>query len=198
MLGFAALFALLVGGALLAPVATIALMAALRPPMGRVFGWIGRMAARGVVATLSRTAVAIAALTMAISVTVGVGVMIGSFRHTVQRWLDATLQADIYVSPPSLTSRRGDAALDPALVARLARAPGVAGVTVLRSAFVVSAVGETHVLAVDLADRRYRPVAVKDGDADEALARFRHGGAVLVSEPFAYRCSRRRAPTWTP
>ncbi|MBM3451241.1 MAG: ABC transporter permease, partial [Armatimonadetes bacterium] len=186
VLGFVALFLVMIGGALLAPGVTVALMAVLRPIAGRAFGWMGRMAVRGVVATLSRTAVAIAALMMAIAVTVGVGVMVGSFRHTVMRWLESALQADIYISPPSLVSRQSEGSLDPALIARLALVSGVADTTVLRSTFVPSSVGTVHVLAVDLADRRYRPVTLKEG-APDALDRFRAGGAVLISEPFAYR-----------
>jgi hypothetical protein len=58
------------------------------------------MAARGVVTSLSRTAPAMAALVVAVAVTVGLGIMIQSFRGSVVRWLDVTLQADLYVSPP--------------------------------------------------------------------------------------------------
>ena len=70
------------------------------------------MAARDVVAALSRTSVAIAALMVAVSVTVGVSIMVGSFRTTVLAWLDTTLQADVYVSPPGLGANRVDATLD--------------------------------------------------------------------------------------
>ncbi len=65
------------------------------------------MAARDVVATLSRTSVAIAALMIAVSVTIGVGLMVGSFRQTVVQWLDVTLRADIYISAPGLSGTPG-------------------------------------------------------------------------------------------
>ncbi len=47
-------------------------------------GVIGRMAPRTIIRTLSRTSVAVAALMVAVSVIIGVGVMIGSFRTTVE------------------------------------------------------------------------------------------------------------------
>ena len=75
-------------------------------------GLPGRMAARGVVARLSRTGVAVAALMVAVAATVGVGVMIRSFRATVVRWLETSLAADVYVAAPTLrvgSRRRLDA-----------------------------------------------------------------------------------------
>ncbi len=45
----------------------------------------------GVRASLSRTAVALAALMVAVATTVGVGLMVGSFRGTVVAWLEASL-----------------------------------------------------------------------------------------------------------
>ncbi|HET9225721.1 MAG TPA: FtsX-like permease family protein, partial [Thermoanaerobaculia bacterium] len=79
LVSFAGLFAVILGAALLAPGATVFLMSVLRPVMGALFGILGRMAAGGVMASLSRTAVAIAALVIAVSATIGIGVMIDSF-----------------------------------------------------------------------------------------------------------------------
>ena len=73
-------------------------------PLGRLWGALGRMAPRNVVTSISRTAVAVAALMVAVSVTIGVSLMIGSFRSTVVTWLDQVLQGDVYVSAPSRTS----------------------------------------------------------------------------------------------
>ena len=62
VLSFAGLFALLLGAALVTPILTYTLMGLLAPVLGSVFGSLGRMAARAVVASLSRSAVAVAAL----------------------------------------------------------------------------------------------------------------------------------------
>ena len=60
-------------------------------------GTMGQYPLRSLGASLSRTAVAIAALVIAVSATAGVGIMIGSFRTSVADWLDQSLQADIYL-----------------------------------------------------------------------------------------------------
>ncbi|HIK14688.1 MAG TPA: ABC transporter permease [Leptolyngbyaceae cyanobacterium M33_DOE_097] len=113
---FAGLFAVLLGAALLVPPAISLLMQMLAPLGYRLFGVVGRLAPRDILRSLSRTSVAIAALMVTVSVIVGVSVMIGSFRGTVVQWLDQTLQADIYVSPPTTTASRVFGKLDPQVV----------------------------------------------------------------------------------
>lgn len=135
---FAGLFAVLLGLALLTPAATVALTHLAAEPMGRLFGLLGRMAARGVEASLSRTGVAIAALMVAVSVTVGVGIMIDSFRGTVERWLESTLRADLYVTPggPGGEGARGggfdQADFPRPLAERIAAQEGVARLSTVR------------------------------------------------------------------
>jgi len=185
-LAYAGLFAILLGAALLTPVATIVLIAIIRPLAGRVAGMPGRMAAGAVVQSLSRTSVALAALTIAVAATVGVGIMIESFRETVVRWLAASLQADVYVSPPSLVSNRPDATLDPALVARLTSSSGVAHANSVRAVRVQSPTGAVQLVAIDADARGYRGFRLKAGNVETVRAALA-GGAIVVSEPFAYR-----------
>jgi putative ABC transport system permease protein len=186
---FVALFMIVIGCALLAPALTVGLMALLRPLLGWLFGLLGRMAARDIVATLSRTSVAIASLMVAVSVTVGVGLMVGSFRQTVITWLDQSLVADIYVSSPGTgTTPDPDATLEPALVQELAQMPQVADVTRLRYIQVDTPSGPTTLIAVDRAER-FRgdetvPLRYKRA-VPEPVAAF-DAGAVFISEPLAY------------
>ncbi len=123
VVSFGGIFLLTIGFALLAPIVTLALARGVLPLTSRLFGVLGRMAPRSVTAALSRTAVAIAALMVAVSVTIGVGLMVGSFRMTVVSWLEQTLWGDVYVSAPQLTATRSAAPLDPA---RLGCGGGVA------------------------------------------------------------------------
>lgn len=187
VLAFSALFAIVIGAALLTPLLTVGLMALARPLLGRAFGLLGRMAARDLVAALSRTAVAVAALMVAISVTIGVGIMVGSFRQTVVAWLDQSLVADVYVSAPSNVGNRVDTTVDRAVLERLRAVDGVAAATVFRNVSVETAAGPTTLVAVD-----------GDASRGRAAMRFREGGdattwmawergAVLISEPLAYR-----------
>jgi putative ABC transport system permease protein len=122
---FSGLFAVLIAAALLAPPVTALLMKLVAPVSGRLLGVLGRLAPRDIVRSLSRTSIAIAALMTAVSVIVGVSIMVGSFRGTVVQWLDQTLQADIYISPPTVTANRVAGSLDPAIVATVKTWPGV-------------------------------------------------------------------------
>ena len=122
---FAGLFAVLIAAALLAPPLTSAFMGLVAPLSGRLLGVLGRLAPRDIVRSLSRTSIAVAALMTAVSVIVGVSIMVGSFRGTVIEWLDQTLQADIYVSPPNVTANRVIGALAADAVATARTWPGV-------------------------------------------------------------------------
>jgi len=187
LLSFVGLFGVLLGMALTVPLLTVLLMGWARPALSRATGILGAMAARGVVTALSRTAPAMAALVVAVSVTVGLGVMITSFRGTVVRWLDTTLQADVYVSPPSVISNRAEGTLDPDVLARLVAVPGIAGVSRYRGREFTSAYGVTRVVAVDLHPLGEGALDLLQGERSRALQAFREEGAVLISEPFAYR-----------
>jgi putative ABC transport system permease protein len=185
-LGFAALFLVLIGCALVTPAAAIGLLRILGPLAGRCFGLLGRMAARGIVSSLSRTAVAIAALMIAVSTAVGVGIMIASFREAVVQWLEGTLRADIYVSPPSLVGSRPDATLDPEVIRRLSHAPGVVSASTSRGAVVPSPRGPVQVAALGLESGRVPGFRLSQGQPETVWPAFERGD-VIVSEPFAYR-----------
>jgi putative ABC transport system permease protein len=187
VLSFAGLFVITIGSAAVTPLATLLLMRLARPAMGRLFGMLGRMAARDVVATLSRTSVAIAALMIAVSVTIGVGLMVGSFRQTVVRWLDVSLHNDVFVSAPGVSGGRVDAPLPPGVVEQLSSAPGVARARRYRNVSVGGEFGPTTVVGIEVqnaADRdSYQFI---EGDPAAVWPGFAQG-QVLVSEPLAYR-----------
>jgi putative ABC transport system permease protein len=181
---FAGLFALILGVAALAPLATRLFALLLRRLLGAA-GPVGRLAAGGVAAALSRTAPAVAALAVAVAVGIAVGVMIGSFRASVVDWLDATLQGDLYVSAPGQLATRPGRTLDPGAVAAARAAPGVAGATAFRHVDVAAGAGAVRLIAIDL-DARHR-AAFQFLDAAPAVWPEFAAGAILVSEPFAYR-----------
>ena len=102
--GLGSAFAVALGGALCAPAFTRWISFRITPILQRLFGTLGLLSARGIAANLSRTGLAVGALGMALSMTIGVALMISSFRGTLDRWMDQTLYADIYIRPagPSL------------------------------------------------------------------------------------------------
>ncbi|MDZ4769146.1 MAG: FtsX-like permease family protein [Chloroflexota bacterium] len=188
---FGALFGVIVGGALLTPAMLVLSMVLLTPVSDRLFGVVGRMATRAISRSLSRTSVAVAALTVAVSVIVGVSVMIGSFRGTVADWLETTLGADIYISPPQVTATRAEANVDPALADRVRLVNGIERLVLGRNVRAIAPdYPELPPVNLQIATdevvssaRRFVWMSVPGGDYLSALA----DGAVMVSEPFAFR-----------
>ncbi len=181
--GFAALFFVLMAGALATPAATAALMTALAVPAYRIFGLNGLMAVRGVRASLSRTGVATAALAVAVAAVVGVGLMISSFRASLIAWLDVTLTADQYVTVPSDTPGAGFSDTD---IAGLGAIAGVDAVSLSRFLQLPTSHGEISVRAVAPGARGWG-ITLVDGNHDAALAALERGNAVIVTEPLAWR-----------
>jgi putative ABC transport system permease protein len=134
---------------------------------------------------LGATAIAAGALAVAVSMLAGVTIMVASFRETVDRWLEATLRADVYVTTPSWRRARGEATLAPGVVERLAALPGVRAVDRLRQAQVLVAGRHVTISGVDSAlPEAEGRVALVDGEPG-ALAALRGTDGVLVSEPLA-------------
>lgn len=184
---YGALFGFLAAVALCTPLLVVGLSRALRPLLGRLFGVIGRMATRGLVTNLSRTGVAIAALTVAVAATVGVGLMIDSFRGTVEDWLTQSLQADVYVQPPSQVFRRSQATLDSSVIRRLRAMKAVTASSSVRRVRVEANVGPTDLLVVEPGPETEDVYQFKEGSPKASWRQFRDGHAVFISEPYSYR-----------
>ena len=178
--GLTALFLLILGFAVCIPIVVRMLSRRLAPLAGRAFGTSARLAISGVGASLSRTGVAIVALAVAVSATVGVTVMVDSFRASVSDWLGNSLQSDIYIGVP-----RGS--LDAELIRELLTVPGISEYSARRTAWHETSQGRTLIIAMQMAPGSYAGVEILDADAGLAWRRVNQEGAVLVSEPFAWR-----------
>jgi putative ABC transport system permease protein len=193
LVSFIATFAIIVGFAMLAPLATKHFMLSATPGLGRLWGVLGRMAPRNVVNSLSRTSIAVMSLMIAVSVTIGVSLMVGSFRQTIITWLNDTLQGDIYISAPNLSATAPTSALDPTVIEQIKGWPGVARVDVLGAVSVESPQGPVQVSATDNSDLVEERNFLSTSAPEEELWQEMTRGAILVSEPFAnlYRLPRR-------
>ena len=127
-----------------------------------------------------------AALGVAVSMLIGITLMVGSFRRTVEIWITATVNADVYISTESWGRAHSAAALDDILVREIGSLPGVAQMDRLRQLRVyagdrrISLAGVDMSLSADLGQ-----FELIEGDLGEALRRCREEGAVIVSEPLA-------------
>jgi putative ABC transport system permease protein len=184
VISFGGTSAVVIGLAALTPFVTVRLMRILGRPLARLFGLLGRLAPRNVIRSQSRTAVAVAALMIAVSVTIGVQVMISSFRTTVILWLDQAMQGDIYISEQGVSATRLDTPLDPQVIARTKSYPLAGSSVTVRTVTVESEDGPVELIAAEV-KRRMDPrlfLSVQ-GDPFQALK----DGAILLSEPLANR-----------
>jgi putative ABC transport system permease protein len=189
VISFTALFGIVLGFALLTPFVTQRLMDAIRPLTGKVAGVLGLMAPRSIVRSLSRTSVAIAALMVAVSVIVGVSAMVGSFRADVAVWLVNTIQADILISPPSISANRQDVPVEARVADIVRTTPGVESVAVVRHVDVIR-VGDPLPVYLSAYDedisKGKRKFVWASGSFDEVWRQMGEG-AVVLSETFARR-----------
>lgn len=187
MVGFSGTVLTVLGAALLSSGAVVALVTLLAPVLGSVFGLVGRLAPRNVLNSLSRTTVAVSALMVAVAVTIGISIMIDSFRHTVVVWLEQTLQSDVYISAPLITETIPSSPIDPAVIERLLRWPGVREVDTLRSTAVQARQGQVNLAATENPHiGSERLFLALDGPPAQVWSRLQ-AGDVLVSEPLADR-----------
>lgn len=106
IIGFASVFLVIAGFTLLTPAFSGRMVGMLSKILTASHKWlILKMAIRGISRRMSRSALAIASLSVAVSVTIGVGTMVDSFRSTVTGWLESRLSADIYISLPAETRK---------------------------------------------------------------------------------------------
>ncbi|MBF0109879.1 MAG: ABC transporter permease [Magnetococcales bacterium] len=187
--GFAALGLIIPGSALMIPRFMTVLVAGLRP-MARYFGeWKLNLALGSIPRNLSRTGVAMAALTVAVATAIGMGILVESFRATVERWLNETIASDIYVSSGETSSGAGveTGTLDPELIRALAGVPGVASVGLGRRLALETPEGMINLFVLDVDRERFLDRWFLAGDPETLWPRFANGDIVLVSESFAFR-----------
>ncbi|BCR03478.1 ABC transporter permease [Desulfuromonas versatilis] len=189
---FLLLFTAITGYALLTPAAAAGLLRLAQPLLKRTFGVLGKMAARNLVAGLSRTGVASAALVIAVAATVGVGIMIGSFRVTVEQWLQSYLRADIYLTTASASFGPGRTPLNPELIARVAELPGIERLTRARHLNLETEQGFSELFSAEIPAESFAGYWFAEGDREAIYQAFQHQDAVIVSEPFAYHRGLRR------
>jgi len=182
VVAFGGLLFIVFGAALLVPLFSKIIASALLNVFHIRSGLGIGLALRNVTRSLSRSAVSISALMIAVSVIVGVGIMVDSFRYSVVDWLKNTIKADIYI----VGVNREFPVIDASITRRLAEIPGIKEQYVIRSFKIAS--GNYAGVSVMAQDREIiqRKWTWKSGDKKELYDQFRKGG-VFVSEIFAWK-----------
>lgn len=150
--------------------------------------WSGplvRLASRSLGQSLSRSAPAVVALTLALAAAIGVSVLVGSFRVSVADWLGQTLSSDLYVIATSPASARGAPALPGEWIAQLAAWPAVASVSTGSTLEVVAEGEMIRVFVLDPHPGGLSALNLVRGDPENLEQRLRTTDAMLVTEAFA-------------
>lgn len=178
VVAFAGLFFVIAAGALLVPAATRVVARLAEPLVESGFGIAGSLAARGMAASLSRTGVATAALSVAVATVVGIGLMIASFRVSVEDWLAGTLTADIYLNID------GEDLFEDGHRDALTAVAGVRGVSLTRFTRLPTTNGEVSLRAQNPGPDGWglRLTA----EVPDAVERMEAAEGIMVSEPLAF------------
>ena len=187
--GYVAVLFVVVGFSALAPMIVIATSSALRWPFRAAFGVVGHLASASIPASLRRTSIATAALSLAIGMMVAVALMVGSFRETVRIWVGQTVSSDLWLRPAKGLSN-AQAALFPGSISDdLAKVSFIAAFDRVRGRDVawgdaIVAVGSGD---FDVAARHGDLPMIAPRSSAEALRNAVTRNGVLVSETFALK-----------
>jgi putative ABC transport system permease protein len=187
--GYVAVLCVVAGFSLLAPaiVRTTARLAS--APLERTFGIVGRLAAASLPASLRRTSVASAALSLATGMMVAVALMVGSFRETVRIWVDQTVSSDLWLRPSKGLKNASVALFPPEVADALRHVPFIAAIDRARGMDILY--GDTMITIgsgdFDVAARYGDlPMIAPRSSADALRDAVRRNG-VLVSESFSLK-----------
>jgi len=190
--GYAAAFCLLMGGAAAGPVLSSWFSRWSQRRLGSKIGLMPALAAEQMGRNPRRTSVTMAAIVMGLAILVGVGIMIQSFRQTVELWIEQTLMADIIIAPTSWLGEPeasgNNQGLPRMLVKQVLEIPAVEAVDPYVEMSVETA-GQTVALVsrdVSLHAERSRYLFLQ-GKSSEVLAQVVDDHGVIVSEVLAKR-----------
>lgn len=189
LFGYASVVSVVAGVALLSPWALQSIAFALRNPLRGAFSMSGRIAASAVPASLRRTAVATAALAIAIGMMVAVAVMVGSFRETVRIWVNQTVSSDLWLRPARGLSNAPTATFGPEIAEAIDAIDFVAAYDRFRGHDMVYRDSIINVGSGDLevsASHGRLPMITPDDPAIAMREAIRRGG-VVISESLSLK-----------
>ena len=178
--GFAGLFVLILGAALITPLGL------------RLTHWlfdrlpgsgVWRMAVRDLDRHLSRLGTAAAALMVALSASVGVVVMVESMREAVSDWLSQLLSADLYIAAEGF---QDGASLPDHIIATATRLPAVSAFSSYRDRTLQLDGRRLQLVAARLAPASRAGFEFTERGSSDPWALFDQG-QLLISEPLAHR-----------
>ena len=181
--GYIAVLFVVAAFSLLAPSVVRATSVIAAPILRRAFGIVGTLAAASLPASLRRTSIASAALSLATGMMVAVALMVGSFRETVRIWVDQTVSSDLWLRPSKRLSNSASALFPAAIGDEVRRVPFVKAIDRIRGRDVLYGDSIIWVGSGDF------DVVAKLGDLPIAGALASNG--VVISETFGNKFNKR-------
>lgn len=184
---FGATLLVVIGFSIFAALGLFFILPGLSRKLKKYFGLIPGMAARELYRSLSRTAVAVSSLMVAVSVTIGMAMMINSFRYTVSVWLQETLAGDIYISVPNQFSNRSSAFIDEEIVKNVFGYPDIDKIDTLLTINGISSFGDLQINVITNDEIAYERIFTKTVSPIEEIWENLESGQILIAEPLANR-----------
>ena len=192
VLGYAATFCLLAGLSCLTPICVAGWRARSLTSLPGTQRAMRDIAVDHAARNPGRNGVTVSALMVGLAIMIGVLIMVRSFRHTVELWINDTVMADLVVAP-SAWLRGTDAgsmgrSLPPSWLPVLSSLPDVAAVDTYRDMRVDAKGRRIAIVSRDLRLHAQRSrYLVRQGDSSALIARAVDTGGILVSEVLANR-----------
>ena len=186
LFGYLSALLLIASFAFATPAFLLGMTAAAAGLTRRLFGVEGLLAPRGLIASLDRTAVLVAALATAVAMLVSVALLVGSYRETLIVWLQDRLRADFYLRPQGPGGAGRYPTMDAEIAGRIAALPQVLAVDRFR-AYPISYNGLPATLASGQSEvaARWGNIRFLSGDPGLVLRELPRADNVIISEPFA-------------
>ena len=191
--GYLGVLFVVVGFTSLAPLCVRIGAAVLRVPFRRAFGIVGELASASIPASLRRTSIASAALSLAVGMMVAVALMVGSFRETVRIWVDQTVSSDLWLRPARGLSNAQSALFPDSIINDLASVPFLAAFDPVRGRDITYEDGIVSVGSGDFAvAARYGHLPmIEPASARKAMEDALTRQGVVVSESFSVKYGKR-------
>ncbi|OQW62998.1 MAG: hypothetical protein BVN29_17565 [Nitrospira sp. ST-bin5] len=194
ILGYLATFCLLAGLSCLAPLCITGWKkrALQGEQVAGIQGAMREIAVEHAARNPGRNSVTVSALMVGLAIMIGVLIMVRSFRHTVELWINETVIADIVVAPSTwlreANSGSGAKSLPPGWQTVLAAIPGVAEVDTYRDVRVEVKGQRVAIVSRDLRlHARRSQYLVREGNSTDLLNQAVDSGGIIVSEVLANR-----------
>mgnify|MGYP000866531426 CR=1 FL=1 len=153
----------------------------------RKFGLIPGIATRELYRSLSRTAVAVSSLMVAVAVTIGMAIMINSFRNTVTVWLKETLSGDVYISVPNQFANRSGGYIDKEIIETISQYPQIEKIDTLLTLTGITEMGDIQINVVtnqNIGDER---IFISLNSSMDSIWEEMLDKKILIAEPLANR-----------